>query len=256
MPRYIFGGTCVSGTFSSSIKQYITTRSIAGNDTHSTACSTWTVPTGVTCVTFELWGGGGAGTPTCCCMCFNGPPGDGGAYSMKTLAVTPGTVYTVCVGCGGCGSCCWWQANACGCQGRKTFILGTGLSNFCAEGGQGGLWCNASPCNMYALANNSRALAYGGDINLPGTPAQTFGCGWYPGQSNCSIALTGSSPFGGGHQPTLMAVRQCQEPGACGVTGIFPGGGGGPRPMMSTSMCDCCAMCAGAGSDGLIIITT
>lgn len=253
MGRYIYQGVTGGGS-SASVKHYLTTRAYCGIDTHATSCTSWTVPSGVTCATFELWGGGGAGAPTCCCMCYGGEAGSGGAYTMKTIPVTPGSVYNFVVGCGGCGSEQWYQSNACGCSGGTTYITGTGLTNLCAVGGQGGRWCNASPTNTSVLAN--RALAYGGDLNLPGIPSQTFGCGWYPGSSQCSIALTGGSPFGGGWQPTMVAVGQCQSGGACGITGSFPGGGGGSRPMMTTSMCDCCAMCSGAGADGLIIITT
>lgn len=253
MGRYVYGGLCTSGLIGAN-KHYLTTRTYCGVDTHSTACTTWIVPAGVTCATFEIWGGGGAGAPTCCCMCYGGFPGSGGAYSMKTIPVVPGASYSFVVGCGGCGSEQWYQSNACGCSGGVTYVTGTGLTNFCAEGGLGGCWCNASPSNNGATGG--RATAYGGDINLRGIPAQVFNCSWYPGGGQCSIALTGGSPFGGGWQPTQLAVSQCQVGGACGVTGSFPGGGGGPRAMMNTSMCDCTAMCSGAGADGLIIITT
>lgn len=252
MGRYVYGGTCTSGIIGSN-KHYLTTRTYCGTDTHSTACTTWIVPAGVNCATFEIWGGGGAGSPHCCCQCYQGEPGSGGAYAMKTIPVTPGSAYTFVVGCGGCANECWWSANACGCSGGTTYVTGTGLTNFCATGGIGGYWCNAGDTNSGMTSN--RAQAYGGDINLRGVAAQMFACSYSYG-GNCSIALTGGAPFGGGWQPTLMAVGQCQSYGACGVTGSFPGGGGGPRSTMTTSMCDCCAMCNGAGADGLIIITT
>lgn len=253
MGRYIYGGLCTSG-FKGANKHYLTTRTYCGTDTHSTACTTWIVPADTTCATFEIWGGGGAGAPTCCCMCYGGEPGSGGAYSMKTIPVTPGASYSFVVGCGGCANECWYNSNACGCGGGTTYVTGTGLTNFCAEGGFGGRWCNASPTN--STLTGARAVAYGGDLNLRGIPAQMFGCGWYYGSGSCSISLTGGAPFGGGWQPTMASVSQCQNPGACGITGSFPGGGGGQRPMMNTSMCDCQAMCNGAGADGLIIITT
>jgi hypothetical protein len=252
MGRYIYGGLCTAGIKGAN-KHYLTTRTYCGVDTHSTACTTWVVPTGVTCATFEIWGGGGAGAPQCCCQCYQGQPGSGGAYSMKTIPVTPGATYSFVVGCGGCANECCHNSNACGCQGGTTYVTGTGLTNFCAAGGEGGYWCNAGVTNSGMTSN--RAQAYGGEINLPGIPAQMFNCSYSYG-GNCSIALTGGAPFGGGWQPTLMAVGQCQVGGACGVTGSFPGGGGGPRPVMTTSSCDCSAMCAGAGADGLIIITT
>ena len=43
---------------------------------------TWTVPTGVTKVTFEAWGAGGGGSARCCCDCYHhGHGGSGGGLA-------------------------------------------------------------------------------------------------------------------------------------------------------------------------------
>jgi hypothetical protein len=60
-----------------------------------TESSQWTVPAGVTQVTFELVGAGGNGASN------GGGGGGGGAYARGTYTVTPGTTYSIVVGAGG-----------------------------------------------------------------------------------------------------------------------------------------------------------
>src|SRR5687767_8944602 len=60
--------------------------------------STWTVPSGVTTITVQVWGGGGrGGTRT---TAGEGGGAGGGGFSKKTFSVTPGTVYNLSVGGG------------------------------------------------------------------------------------------------------------------------------------------------------------
>jgi hypothetical protein len=216
-------------------------------NTGAAATQTWTVPAGVTCASFEIWGGGGAGSPSCCCTCYGGTAGSGGAYSLKTIPVTPGSVYTMSIGQGGCGNMCYYNPNACGCCGFTTYVTGLGLSNFCAEGGQGGYWCNSIP-------TPSQALAYGGDLNIKGTSyVKTNKCLWQgnPG----GIQAGGASPFGGGYQWHPYNVGSASNPLSCGLTGIFPGGGSPARHQWNDGWCDCCTGCTGGGADGLVVIT-
>ena len=97
----------------------------------------WKVPgsptgTGTTVVTFEIWGSGGGGGGGCCCMI--GIPAGAGAYARKTITgIASGTAYDICIGTIGCRS-----PNATGCVGNKSYITGSGLSNFCADGGSAG----------------------------------------------------------------------------------------------------------------------
>lgn len=240
MGRYLYTGVTVQ--YNGAKKIFLTPHSQA-------ICNTWTVPDGVTCLTFEIWGGGGAGSPTCCCTCYGGLAGDGGAYSIKTLAVTPGTVYTYNVGKGGCGNACYFNDNACGCGGGTTYITGTGLTNFCASGGAGGQWCNANPCNC--AKHQVGAVSYGGDLNLQGFPARRISCCF---SGACWGDLTGSSPFGGGFH-FRTPPGSCTSPTICSPVGVYPGGGGAARAHFTDGWCDCCRGCNGAGSDGLIIIT-
>jgi hypothetical protein len=110
-------------------------------DYQETCCVTWIVPSGVTCATFEIWGGGGSGAGMCCCG--GGPPGGSGAYAKKTIPVTAAACYQLFLApATQCSS-----ANT-GCRGCTTSIIGTGLTNFCAEGGIGGCsYCNPQCCN-------------------------------------------------------------------------------------------------------------
>jgi hypothetical protein len=104
-----------------------------------TCCLTWIVPAGVTRATFELWGGGGAGGGARCCGF--GPPGGSGAYAKKAISVTAGGCYQMFIGAAT--DCSDGQ---CGCRGCHTWVVGTGLTNLCAEGGMSGCYCCTTAC--------------------------------------------------------------------------------------------------------------
>ena len=92
---------------------------------------TWTVPGGTTCVRFQIWGAGG-GTPESRC-CMHTMPGDTGAYASVIMPVTSGQSYTMC---GGCAYCCYSASDGRNqSRGCPSYVTGTGLTNFCAEGG-------------------------------------------------------------------------------------------------------------------------
>jgi len=57
----------------------------------------WTVPANVTSITFDLWGGGGAGAGTVNNSAGGLAGGAGGTHVLSTITVTPGQViyYTV-----------------------------------------------------------------------------------------------------------------------------------------------------------------
>ena len=122
----------------------------------------WVVPAGVTRATFKLWGGGGGGAASHCCM--QGLHGGSGAHAIKEVAVTAGDVYCACYADLD-KVCCSQYDNLAGMttdqavgtwpnmplhrgeRGPKAFIIGTGLTNFCAEGGAPGiLRCNWWAC--------------------------------------------------------------------------------------------------------------
>lgn len=89
------------------------------------SCS-WTVPAGVTCAQFQLWGPGGGSSSICCCG--GAPWGPTGSYMLVQMQVTPGHVYCMCAGC---------AINCCANQndpgfGSSTWIRGCNL-DVCAE---------------------------------------------------------------------------------------------------------------------------
>jgi hypothetical protein len=101
------------------------------------SCCAWTVPAGVTCARFQIWGAG-AGTGFSCCCAFT-PFGGTGAYASVIMPVTAGSVYTLCGGCAFC--CCATAGGTNNVAGCASFVTGTGLTNFCAQGGEGDLYC-------------------------------------------------------------------------------------------------------------------
>jgi hypothetical protein len=107
-------------------------------------CS-WTVPAGVTCARFQIWGAGASSGAAGCCG--GAPFGGSGAYASVVMPVTAGDTYILC---GGCAFCCYgtWnaQSNQNGCQ---SFVTGTGLTNFCADGGIGNLCTQSTDRNVY-----------------------------------------------------------------------------------------------------------
>ena len=118
------------------------------------ACCAWTVPAGVTRARFQLWGAGGGSGAGCCCG--GSPFGSTGAYASVIIPVTAGDTYTLCSGCAyRCFSDYSSEGRVPGCP---SFVVGNGLSNFCANGGQGrlGTWMSAyGKADPYRLSNIS-----------------------------------------------------------------------------------------------------
>jgi hypothetical protein len=93
-----------------------------------TSCN-WTVPNGVTCARFQLWGAGAGNCGASCCA-FT-PFGGTGAYASVIIPVTAGCTYVLTSGASACGAT----------DGSASSVTGFGLSNFCAEGGEGSRCC-------------------------------------------------------------------------------------------------------------------
>ncbi len=99
------------------------------------SCS-WTVPGGVTCARFQIWGAGGGSGSGCCCG--GSPNGGSGAYASVIMPVTSGSTYTLCAGCA---YCCYTERAQMTVDGCPSFVSGPGLTNFCAEGGESSIFC-------------------------------------------------------------------------------------------------------------------
>ena len=98
-------------------------------------CS-WTVPGGTTCARFQLWGSGTSSGTSCCCG--YGLPGSSGAYASIIMPVSSGNTYTICSGCAYCCHPCWGGPS----DGCPSYVQGSGLTNFCAMGGEGNICCH------------------------------------------------------------------------------------------------------------------
>lgn len=91
---------------------------------------TWTVPSGVSRVQFQLWGPGGGTSNNCCCG--GAPFGPSGAYMVVQMDVSSGETYCLCSGCAYC--CCGEQTTP-GICGSPTWVRGPGIC-VCANSGQ------------------------------------------------------------------------------------------------------------------------
>ena len=215
-------------------------------------CCLFTVPTGVTKLTFEIWSGGGGGAGhTCCNCCSFSIGGAGGNYAIKTIAVSPGWTYTTCAG----GSWPCSKAHTCVAgQGCRSYVTGCNLSNFCVVGGCGGIMCNGDAWGERTLnscANCNICGIFGADYGIMGTTGRKLG----HGGCHCRGAdgsFTGTAPLIGKMQHTAATEAWC----SCGCYVNWPAGGG----MSGTSSyCNnnakCCAGGAGQGGSGIVKIT-
>lgn len=185
-----------------------------GNTTTAGCCCAFTIPTGVSSITVELWGaGGGGGSGSASNCCGNNPGGGGGTYTKRTFTVTPGDVMTLCAGAGGCNGGGTSDQNSyccCGQQGACSFVMRNG--NICADswGGRQGqstcYWycgCTARGCGTCFGVNddgagdcgsNQGCTGYSADMRIAPTHAVAPGCG---GNCNTQASLGGSAPWGG-----------------------------------------------------------
>ena len=208
-----------------------------GNQTHN-----WCVPPGISTATFHIWGAGGPGAAIH--ACGTAVPSGSGAYAYKTISVTPGDCYNLVVGhmwccCAEPGTGATWQTTPVQNTGGswngygKSYVTGTGLTNFCAEGGFSG---NSVSCTEtgyattmfdsatahYGLSPNDsaggpfRACYYGADGGLRGRKGYLSHNGLGV-SSHCNfrawVALPNCSVWGkcGGHA-MLAACCNAQQP--------------------------------------------
>lgn len=183
------------------------------------------VPSGVTTVDVQLWGGGGHGTQ-----------GGMGGYTEGTVAVSPGQTYTIQVQApnrrldGAAGN------DACAGGGRAAMYDGSPTAELLVAGGGGGSCGSGSTViNFWAGgdgggssggagqsgedANQSFGPAFGGGGATTGTPGGSGGCSNAIGNHLCP-GESGSRVFGGNGDGTL-------HQGGAGGNGYFGGGQGG-----------------------------
>ena len=236
--------------------------------TNGGRCCLWTVPTGTTSIKFELLSGGGPGGASGGDFDF-GVGGSGGNYTSKVLRKSAGNFvagcqYRICAaGTSSCSCCCRCGVN---CRhGCKSFVQGSGLTNFCAQGGMGGstpydvnsncyncfignTQCNKGQYNAGWMNCYCNEATFGGDIEFRGTS------GSMNRQYNCcadtfSVAGSPTGPFAtsGGVSGKHWCVGNLA---CCSAHSVFPGGGGPGHGIGSSSAC-----WGSWGAGGLVKVT-
>ena len=215
-------------------------------------CCLWTVPTGVSTVTFEIWSGGGGGAgQTCCNCCSFAIGGAGGNYAVKTIATCPGWTYTVCAG----GTWpCHYSHTCNAAMGCQSFVNGCNLSNFCVTGGCGGIMCNGDAWgdrhHTSGCANCNICGFFGADMGMMGSMGFKFG----HGACHCyrTTSFTGAAPMFGLVHGSSNSDAWC----SCGCYVNWPAGGGNSG---TSNYCDNfakqCAAGMGMGGSGVVRIT-
>jgi len=206
-------------------------------------CCLWTVPSGVTWVYAEMWGGGGAGAGACCC--FGGWPGGSGSYSRKIITgLSAGATLTMCAaGSTSCVGVC------CGETGFPSYITNSGSTTLiCASGGSYGgarcffnIGCSYSGCQQYQCGS------FCGTFGICGVTGSAKGSAYCSGNS---YQYMPSAPFMGHNRPTKDGCSgYC---GGCCVGGYahFPGGGGASTHSHTNPG----GYCGQSGAGGLIQI--
>ncbi len=214
-------------------------------------CCLWQVPSGVTRVTFELWGAGGNAHGMCSynrCQHYSGA--QGGYYNIKTISTVAGCQYSVCAaGVYGC------QSIECyGCHGCSTYVNGFNLSNFCAIGGKGGCangsWSTGCNSEWGRCCTSPSGSHWGGEFSMGNHEngfSMSYNCHCYR-HTECSTG----APFLTGGNFVTNELTECWM--RCGCHNV-PYGSGGQGAM--TTYCgggNCCGRGTTGGS-GVVKIT-
>ncbi|QOG03324.1 T9SS sorting signal type C domain-containing protein [Flavobacterium sp. MDT1-60] len=182
-------------------------------DSTPAGTKTWTVPNGVTSITLEIWGAGGAGGGSLINK-EGGAGGGGGAYVLRTITVTPGDIITYSVGTGAIGT-----SNA-GTTGGNTTLTTVSGTNLNANGGSGG---NTAVHNA-SVSAGSGGSASGGTTNTNGSNG-----------SNNSTSTGNGGKGGNGGNGGAGGTGADGNNGGNGVEGANPGGGGGGGVLKGSS---------------------
>lgn len=182
---------------------------------------TFVVPTGVTQVEVELWGGGSGSFASVAGAPSGG--GAGGGYARKRVTgLSQGQQIAITVGAGGtAGAVGGSGPSAGGSSSFGAFVSATG-------GGLNYLATNAAPQN----GATPPGIGVGGDVILSGSAGQA-GAGNQGG-------MGGAGPMGG-----------AQNSGTTGVAGLFPGGGASGAGTGANSATP---YAGAAGAGGLVVV--
>lgn len=184
-----------------------------------TSSNSFSVPSGVTAVKVECWGGGGAGGGNAVNRSRGGGGGAGGSYVSDIISVTSGNVYTVTVG----GTTAGTRGD--GAKGQPSWFGST--STIYAEGGNGGSSANNSTV-LGGVGSTSLSIGgtkFAGGNGASGTTSRSGGGGGGAGSdgaggnANGTTAGTGTTVGGGNGGAGSTTERD-------GNAGANYGGGG------------------------------
>jgi hypothetical protein len=202
------------------------------------ANDTWVCPTGVTEVTAEVWGGGGAGGglgPAGPCHDRAAGGGAGGAYAKRTFTVTPGNSYTVTVAATKTGTATSTAADN---TGNPSWFISNDSNGCVAVGGPGAPpWSTDDSGGPGATGTKTGCV---GDVTVAGgngSSAQDTGQG----------AAGGAGANGGGAGGAAQGFSD-----GPGSPGTAPGGGGGGAGQINDGDA---GIAGGSGAAGRIVLT-
>lgn len=213
-------------------------------------CCTWTVPSGLSFIRFQMWG---AGAPTDQAFCCGFSMAGSGAYASVIIPAVAGCQYTICSGCAFlhcCSACC-----IAGCaNGCASFVQGFGLNNVCAEGGAGCTFCylrtlygtSASQCSSLASP-----MIYSRDYT--GDLATSWSVDYRMGWWDCSPSARNNFCFNGASCAAFITTNEIPIIASCrtfyGTTNFPTVNGGsvfgipGMYPGISTPSLGCANIC-------------
>ncbi len=213
---------------------------------------TFTVPAGVTSVTVECWGGGGAGGGITGRGSVAGG-GSGGGYVKGTVAVTPGTTPTVFVGNGGPVSFVTAANGQSSWFGSTTTILAIGGNSAPGVPGNGVTGAGATAPTSGNVGGNLASFFGGnGGVGTLGTMSTTIsggggGSAGTTSNGNNANGSTGATAVSGGGPGANGVVNN-----GAGISPATPPGGGGSGAANRTGQDD---RAGGAGEAGKVVVT-
>lgn len=207
----------------------------------ATGSGSFTIPTGVTSITIEAWGGGGKGGA----RTSNGPAGGGagGAYSKHTMTVTSGTTYSLNVGVGS-------SSTATTTTSDSWF---SSTSTMIAKGGASVTNDNNNGASGTATGSIGNVLVRAGGNGANGI-SNTYGGGGGSSASANGTAISATNatgataPTDGGNGGNGFTSASTSGSGTAGA--VYGGGGGGAIRYSNTG-----TSTGGNGANGKIIIT-
>ena len=226
-----------------------------------TASGSWEIPSGVTEITIECIGGGGAGGYVHSdggildVLFHQSAGGGGGAYAKKTISVIPGTNISITVGAGGYAT----EANQV--DGKDSYVEISSIIVVKAAGGKtvkgegtltganGGQAGNCIGDVCYSGGNGGNAEAPGAGVNKVGGGGGAAGS--TGNGNNGSIGASGAAKanYGGkGGDPKTLAGIPTIGKGNAG--GDYGGGGSGSKCTGWGDYDD-----GGDGANGYVLIT-